>query len=682
MSYVSKTICLLLCLSIHGFSYADQEELLSKKRNQAIDSLNELADQYRLSRKIPSAQALLQSTLNESKENRYTKGEGEAYTIMGNISYNIRNFQDAEKYGKKAIDIFSRTTPDTLLAKAWVTWANAVWAQSRFEEAIGGFEKAQVIFDQAGDSSGVGNTYSLLALAEEERGNYEKAFQYSTQAVRYKEQSAWLPIGKLYADVGDYDMALEYYSKISDNDLKLSSSLNVGEAYFLKKIYASALFYYRHFLSTLDATDTNALSKPYFLLGELYRDIGKYDSSLYYLPIALSGFRKVNDRNWIMRSLLELGKVSRDIGRSKQAIDYSRELLNIAEHSGARQYSRDAHFLLYELYEGLHMTDSAYYHIREYSVLNNAIDIEVSAQKLAFFKASAPLEQAVLKIDLLNKQKQLQQEEIKQSATQKLLLFIGLLILIVTSIIIARNFYLKKRNADHLLLLSENRLEIQNLQHIKKQSELEMQVLRTQMNPHFIFNALNSISRFILQNNKSDADEYLTKFSRLMRMILQNSQNAIITLESELESLNLYLQLEMLRFDHQFCYSIESEDSVDVSMIRVPPLIIQPFVENSIWHGLMPKKGKGKVSIHISTDKELLLIRIIDDGVGRAVSAASKNLPPTTHQSLGLKTTSQRINMLYTTNLEKSAVKFVDLVDTYGKPSGTEVVLELPLRYD
>jgi tetratricopeptide (TPR) repeat protein len=682
MRYATKTVCLLFFLSVQAIIYANQGESLNKRKVQAIDSLNALADQYRLVRKIPLAQSLLQSAINDSKEIGYKRGEGEAYTIMGNISYAIRNFQDAEKYGKRAVDIFSYTNPDTLLAKAWVTWANAVWAQSKFEEAISGFEKAQTIFDHAGDSSGVGNTYSLLAMAEEERGNYEKAFQYSTQAVRYKEQSAWLPIGKLYADVGDYDMALEYYSKISDNDLKLTSSLNVGEAYFLKKIYASALFYYRHYLSTLDPTDTNALSKPYFLLGELYRDIGKYDSSLYYLPIALHGFRKVNDRNWLMRSLLELGKVSKDIGQPKQAIAYSRELLDFAEHSGARQYSRDAHYLLYELFESLHMTDSAYSHLREYSTLNNAIDIEVSAQKLAFFKASAPLEQAVLKIDLLNKQKQLQQEEIKQSARQKLLLFIGLLVLIVLSIIVGRNFYLKKRNADHLLLLSENKLEIQSLQHIKKQSELEMQVLRTQMNPHFIFNALNSISRFVLQNKKVDADEYLTKFSRLMRMILQNSQNAVITLESELESLRLYLELEMLRFDHQFCYSIDSEDSVDVSMIKVPPLIIQPFVENAIWHGLMPKKGKGRISIQISTDKQLLFIKIIDDGVGRAVSATTKKHQPTTHQSLGLKTTSQRINMLYSRNPENSPVKFVDLVDTFGKPAGTEVILKLPLRYD
>jgi sensor histidine kinase YesM len=117
-------------------------------------------------------------------------------------------------------------------------------------------------------------------------------------------------------------------------------------------------------------------------------------------------------------------------------------------------------------------------------------------------------------------------------------------------------------------------------------------------------------------------------------------------------------------------------------MIKVPPLIIQPFVENAIWHGLMPKKGNGRISIQISTDEQLLFIKIIDDGVGRAFSAAIKKHQSTTHQSLGLKTTSQRIKMLYTTNPNNSSVEFVDLVDAFGKPAGTEVVLKLPLRYD
>src|SRR4030095_410376 len=117
--------------------------------------------------------------------------------------------------------------------------------------------------------------------------------------------------------------------------------------------------------------------------------------------------------------------------------------------------------------------------------------------------------------------------------------------------------------------------------------------LRAQMNPHFIFNSLNSINMFILENNKLQASEYLSKFSRLVRLILQNSQKILIPLEKELEALQLYLELEALRFDQSFEYKILMDDEVDTSVLRVPPLIIQPYAENAIWHGLMHKKEKG-----------------------------------------------------------------------------------------
>ena len=132
-----------------------------------------------------------------------------------------------------------------------------------------------------------------------------------------------------------------------------------------------------------------------------------------------------------------------------------------------------------------------------------------------------------------------------------------------------------------------------------KATELEMQALRAQMNPHFIFNSLNSINRFILQNNKEQASEYLTKFSRLVRLILQNSQAALITLESELEALELYLELEALRFNNRFSYKISVSDDIDTEVIKVPPLIIQPYAENAIWHGLMHKESKGYLDIEI-----------------------------------------------------------------------------------
>ncbi|MDR6944247.1 sensor histidine kinase [Mucilaginibacter pocheonensis] len=187
----------------------------------------------------------------------------------------------------------------------------------------------------------------------------------------------------------------------------------------------------------------------------------------------------------------------------------------------------------------------------------------------------------------------------------------------VIGIVVVRNILLKKSSEKQLRELAENELHIQRLKTKKQLTDLEMMVLRTQMNPHFIFNSLNSINRFILRNNKSQASGYLTKFSRLVRMILQNSQNKLITLEEELESLELYLSLEALRFDDHFSYRIVIQQELDVALLKVPPLIIQPYAENSVWHGLMHSEEKGRLDIGVFREANFLYISINDNGVGR-----------------------------------------------------------------
>ena len=169
---------------------------------------------------------------------------------------------------------------------------------------------------------------------------------------------------------------------------------------------------------------------------------------------------------------------------------------------------------------------------------------------------------------------------------------------------------------------------------LQQASELEMQVLRSQMTPHFIFNSLNAINRFILQNDKDQASEYLTKFSRLMRMILQNSKESLISLDKELEALDVYLELESLRFQNRFHYVLSVQEDLKNAGIMVPPLIIQPFAENAIWHGLMPKQDKGQLDIKISQVEGLLQIMITDDGIGRKQAELLKSKSATLHKSM------------------------------------------------
>ena len=202
-----------------------------------------------------------------------------------------------------------------------------------------------------------------------------------------------------------------------------------------------------------------------------------------------------------------------------------------------------------------------------------------------------------------------------------------------------------------------------------------MQALRAQMNPHFIFNSLNSINMFILENNKLQASEYLSKFSRLVRLILQNSQEAFIPLERELEALQLYLELESLRFQNKFEYTISVADKVDTTVLKVPPLIIQPYAENAIWHGLMHKKEKGHLQIDLYQNEKFLFCKISDDGVGRKEAAELKSRSGAKHKSMGIQITENRIKMTQLNN--PSAIEINDLLYSDGSVAGTEVLLKI-----
>jgi LytS/YehU family sensor histidine kinase len=324
-----------------------------------------------------------------------------------------------------------------------------------------------------------------------------------------------------------------------------------------------------------------------------------------------------------------------------------------------------------------------YIHLKD-SLLNDQLKAKLFAYKLTVENEKKQTQIERLSQEKLVGQQQLQiqqqklkiqQQQLQRSSMLKKILIGGSLTLVLLGMIVFRNLILKRRNEK----LQSERTQAA-LQH--NTAELEMQALRAQMNPHFIFNSLNSINQFILENDKAQASEYLTKFSRLVRLILQNSQADLILLESELEALQLYLELEALRFNHHFDFIIKVDDDVDVSILKVPPLIIQPYAENAIWHGLMHKKEKGFLEIDLSQKEDVLYCRTIDDGIGRQKAAELKNKFTSTHRSMGMRITADRIELLQHQKLMDTSVQITDLVLPDGRAGGTEVVLKIPVLYN
>jgi hypothetical protein len=209
-------------------------------------------------------------------------------------------------------------------------------------------------------------------------------------------------------------------------------------------------------------------------------------------------------------------------------------------------------------------------------------------------------------------------------------------------------------------------------------AEVKMSALRAQMNPHFLFNTMNSINHYILQNNPDLASYFLTRFSKLIRQVLNNSKESNVLLSNEMEAMNIYIEMEQLRFDNAFEYQLYVEDNIDMNHIRIPSLLIQPYIENAIWHGLMHKDGKGKLNISIALEDNTLEVSIRDNGIGRDASQKSKS-NFLSKKSYGMVITKDRLELVNKMYDKKSDLEIIDLKDANGQAMGTEVILHIPI---
>jgi LytS/YehU family sensor histidine kinase len=205
-------------------------------------------------------------------------------------------------------------------------------------------------------------------------------------------------------------------------------------------------------------------------------------------------------------------------------------------------------------------------------------------------------------------------------------------------------------------------------------------MLRSQMNPHFIFNSMNSIQSYISGNDNNTAMSYLSKFARLMRGILENSRQSMIPLEDEVETLDLYVELERLRFKNKFEFQMELESGLDQEGMYVPPMLIQPFVENAIKHGLVNKGGDGLLKLSFTKEDKVIRCIVEDNGIGREKSSAAKMQNGKTHRSLGMQVTRERMDAIKKEMNIDCNFKITDLKDEDGKACGTIVEILIPFE--
>ncbi len=231
------------------------------------------------------------------------------------------------------------------------------------------------------------------------------------------------------------------------------------------------------------------------------------------------------------------------------------------------------------------------------------------------------------------------------------------------------------------LSVKDNIIASERIQFEKEANNQKIMALQTQLNPHFVFNCLNSIKSLNLSGHIDQANYYLTKFGKLMRQILIQSKQKSITLKEELENVKVYLELEKLRMGKKIQYSLSVDDDIDAELIKVPPMIIQPYAENALWHGLSPVASSLELRIHLNLTGDNLIMHIEDDGIGYLASISSKPESPN-RKSFGTNISNERIASLGHITTSSASVKIQDKSTMSPVGTGTRVTIQIPLDYD
>lgn len=447
------------------------------------------------------------------------------------------------------------------------------------------------------------------------------------------------------------------------------STMNVGEIYLHRGQLDSALYYMQISYTTLKK---NIPTNRYFmfhipmLMGEIHLKLHNNKQALFYINEGLKKAHELSDNTGIVEGYLNLAKYYQQVNQPDSA--HNNAVLVIEQAWKLKKYEavRDAGLLLKAWYTQHKNPEKALYYN---DLANAAKDSLTNVEKVKQGQRLRFREQQYQR-DLANVQADYQNRLVRYW----LMAGLGIVLLIAVAL------YLNNRRKQKDYLLLKNEIKLQEAEFASKIAETEMTALRAQMNPHFIFNCLNSIKLYTLENDAHTASEYLTKFSRLIRLVLENSRSEKVTLASELETLQLYIEMEAMRFKNKVKYNVEVDDEIDTHYIDIPPLLLQPYVENAIWHGLMQKEKGGTVMVKLNLVKEhILQVSIIDDGIGRAAASELKSKSATKNKSFGLKMTSERIELINQLYQSTTQVQIEDLVDLEGNVAGTKVIVEIPV---
>lgn len=638
-----SSLFLLFFISTNLFSQIDKDtkktldslqSSFNKQLNQK-DSLKACSTSYEIAKLFDNNSEQAKS-IDELKKSLSLAKAVKDYMMIGRISnylasvYSERGSRDeAIKLYNQAYLAFEKKDAKPKLAAVLMNIGTEYVSLGNLKKAIETELKAIEIKEQSKDSSNI--AYYYLSLAElffsiKDFNKWEKYLFLAERLSKNPEYATFITHAKIINELGEYHRrrndfgkAVEYYNKLYEMSAK--------EEY------------------------ENGISAALKNLVPIYISKGDYKNAETVTYRSLAIDRKINRVTGIISNLIQLGTLNRVLGNNSEALKYLREGLVLAAKHNNSEEKLKAYEELYLVNKNLGNTSEALKFYEMYNAKRDSI-LGVETQKqIAEIETKFETEKKQTKINLLNKENELQKTEL---ANQR---FIIVFVILLSAFIASLGFLFFRQN--------RTKIELNRLQ-------AEHKMLRSQMNPHFIFNSLMAIQNFLFKNDAEKTADYLSDFAILMRMILAGSRTDKISIEDEIKITNNYLNLQKMRFNNKFKYNIQVSEIIDQKQTFIPPMLIQPFIENAVEHGVrLIEGGEGIIQVSFEQNKDGLIVSITDNGNGLSKSRDEKR---NEHVSYATQITKERISTIEKINKVKINMEITDQNDVQG----TRVIFVFP----
>ena len=586
---------------------------------------------------------------------------------LNNIGFVYGSTGEVEKsleYYGKALDLLKKVDNKKEIANT-LRNIGYVWEmQGNVSQALEKYHEVLKIQEEDGDKAGMVRTYRFIAGIYRDLGEVKEALQHAMKSLEvsealsyeYGKGEAYVAIGIIYHKLGDPAIKEKEASKLSG--------------------YNKALGYYSKSLEIRQKSgEKRGMSNCYNNIGNVYLKLGDLENATANIQKSLAIDESLDDKESITHGLLNLAQIALKKGDLELAEKNASKGLAIAQEIDYIKNIKNSAELLYDIYAQQNKGMKALEMHKLFIQMRDSID-NINTRKVAIEQqAKYEYETKKAQDDAEHSRQLLREQQAKEQQKVTFIILVSILALFSLIILISLIFVRQRNKARAMQSLQEKETNRRQL------LEMELKSLRSQMNPHFLFNAFSSLQNHIMQGNKMEAYDYLNRFGVLIRSILNNSEDTNVNLEEELKMLKLYLDLERERFSDGFDYSIDVSDDIDQEDYFISPMLIQPYAENSIKHGFLHKEGKGHLNISVTKKEKYLTCVIEDDGIGREKAMEIKDRQKDNHRSFAMSISKRRLEILNKTEGDHFSVQMEDLY-TEGKASGTKVTLHIPYTID